>query len=80
VFVLVAYATQHKYPGKARHDVRYYVPPEEDVIAGEDLKHFGDESNAMGGGQSSSDPPDNSDNSDLAEYEKDYLERLKKKE
>jgi len=53
---------------------------EEDVIAGEDLKHFGDESNAMGGGQSSSDPPDNSDNSDLAEYEKDYLERLKKKE
>jgi hypothetical protein len=34
----------------------------------------------MGGGQSDSDSPDDSDNSDLAEYEKDYLERLKKKE
>lgn len=40
VFVLVALATQNKYPGKARHDVRDYVPPEEDIIAGEDLKHF----------------------------------------
>lgn len=40
VFVLVALATQKKYPGKARHDVRDYVPPEEDVITGEDLKHF----------------------------------------
>ena len=77
VFVLVAYATQHKYPGKARHDVRYYVPPEEDVIAGEDLKHFGDGTQAMGGGSSSSDPPDNSD---LGKYEKDYLERMKKQE
>lgn len=40
LFILVALATQGKYPGKARHDVRDYVPPEEDVIAGEDLKHF----------------------------------------
>ena len=78
VFVIVAYATQHKYPGKARHDVRDYVPPEEDVIAGEDLKHFGDGTQAMDGGSSSSDPPDNSDNSDLGKYEKDYLERMKK--
>jgi Na+/proline symporter len=75
VFVIVAYATQHKYPGKARHDVRDYVPPEEDVIAGEDLKHFGDGTQAMDGGSSSSDPPDNSD---LGKYEKDYLERMKK--
>ncbi len=77
VFVIVAYATQHKYPGKARHDVRDYVPPEEDVIAGEDLKHFGDGTQAMDGGSSSSDPPDNSD---LGKYEKDYLERMKKQE
>ena len=75
VFVIVAYATQHKYPGKARHDVRDYVPPEEDVIAGEDLKHFGDGTQAMGEDSSSSDPPDNSD---LGKYEKDYLERMKK--
>lgn len=40
VFFIVAMATQKKYPGKARHDVRDYVPPEEDVITGEDLKHF----------------------------------------
>lgn len=40
VFIAVALATQKKYPGKARHDVRDYVPPEEDIIAGEDLKHF----------------------------------------
>ncbi|MGI0003536.1 MAG: hypothetical protein ACRD91_04900, partial [Nitrosopumilaceae archaeon] len=40
LFIGVALATQKKYPGKARHDVRDYVPPEEDVIAGEDLKHF----------------------------------------
>ena len=40
VFIGVALATQNRYPGKARHDVRDYVPPEEDVIAGEDLKHF----------------------------------------
>jgi len=40
LFIVVALATQSKYPGKARHDVRDYVPPEEDVIEGEDLKHF----------------------------------------
>lgn len=40
LFILVAYATQKKWPGKERHDVRDYVPPEEDLIAGEDLKHF----------------------------------------
>ena len=40
VFITVALATQNRYPGKARHDVRDYVPPEEDVITGEDLKHF----------------------------------------
>ncbi len=40
LFIGVALATQGKYPGKARHDVRDYVPPEEDIIAGEDLKHF----------------------------------------
>jgi len=44
------------------------------------LKHFGDGTQAMEGGTSDSDSPDNSDNSDLAEYEKDYLERMKKKE
>lgn len=50
LFILVALATQKKYPGKARHDVRDYVPPEEDVISGEDLKHFQE------GGVSGSDP------------------------
>ncbi|MCA9812061.1 MAG: sodium:solute symporter family protein [Nitrosarchaeum sp.] len=39
-FFIVALATQGRYPGKLRHDVRDYVPPEEDVILGEDLKHF----------------------------------------
>lgn len=47
LFVAVALATQKKYPGKVRHDVRDYVPPEEDVITGEDLKHFR-ESDDMG--------------------------------
>ena len=60
LFVIVAYATQSKYPGKSRHDVRDYVPPEEDVIAGEDLKHFGDGSQAMPGSYdpNTSEPPD----------------------
>ena len=40
VFIAVALATQGRYPGKARHDVRDYVPPEEDLVSGEDLKHF----------------------------------------
>ncbi len=47
VFVVVALATQNKYPGKARHDIRDYVPPEEDVIAGEDLKHFKEDSSSV---------------------------------
>lgn len=56
VFIVVALATQSKYPGKARHDVRDYVPPEEDVIAGEDLKHFKDGSEFMPGEMNSSSP------------------------
>lgn len=44
VFIVVALATQNKFPGKARHDIRDYVPPEEDVITGEDLKHFKEDS------------------------------------
>lgn len=53
LFIAVALATQSKYPGKARHDVRDYVPPEEDVITGEDLKHFKEGGEAMPGGQNS---------------------------
>jgi hypothetical protein len=53
LFIIVALATQSKYPGKARHDVRDYVPPEEDVIAGEDLKHFKEGGEAIPGGQNS---------------------------
>ena len=53
LFFIVAQVTQNKYPGKARHDVRDYVPPEEDVIAGEDLKHFKEGSEAMPGGSDS---------------------------
>ncbi|NDF26346.1 MAG: hypothetical protein EB153_02070 [Nitrosopumilaceae archaeon] len=40
LFIVVALATQKRWPGKERHDVNDYVPPEEDIIAGEDLKHF----------------------------------------
>ena len=54
LFILVALATQKKYPGKARHDVRDYVPPEEDVISGEDLKHF-QEGGVSGSGPATSD-------------------------
>lgn len=50
LFIGVALATQKKYPGKARHDVRDYVPPEEDVIAGEDLRNYKGGSEAMPGG------------------------------
>jgi len=46
IFIAVALATQKKFPGKARHDVRDYVPPEEDVISGEDLKHFQESGNS----------------------------------
>jgi SSS family solute:Na+ symporter len=38
IFVVVALATQKKYPG--RYGVVDYVPPEEDVLMGEDLKGF----------------------------------------
>jgi Na+/proline symporter len=40
LFIIVALATQKKWPGKERHDINDYVPPEEDLISGEDLKHF----------------------------------------
>jgi hypothetical protein len=40
LFVGVALATQKKYPGEQRHGVVDYVPPEEDIIRGEDLKGF----------------------------------------
>jgi SSS family solute:Na+ symporter len=39
-FVIVALATQKKYPGEQRHGVIDYVPPEEDVVRGEDLKGY----------------------------------------
>ncbi|HET6641339.1 MAG TPA: sodium:solute symporter family protein [Nitrososphaeraceae archaeon] len=38
IFVAVALATQKKYPG--RYGVVDYVPPEEDVVIGEDLKGY----------------------------------------
>jgi Na+/proline symporter len=40
LFIIVALATQKKYPGRQRHGINDYVPPEEDVITGEDLKNF----------------------------------------
>jgi SSS family solute:Na+ symporter len=40
IFIGVALATQKKYPGEERHGVVDYVPPEEDVIRGEDLKGY----------------------------------------
>ena len=40
IFVIVALATQKKYPGEQRHGVLDYVPPEEDVIRGEELKGY----------------------------------------
>jgi len=57
LFYVVAQATQGKYPGKARHDVRDYVPPEEDVIAGEDLLHFKEDSTATSAGGPNSNTP-----------------------
>jgi Na+/proline symporter len=39
-FVVVALATQKKHPGIERHGVIEYVPPEEDIILGQDLKSF----------------------------------------
>jgi hypothetical protein len=38
IFVVVALTTQRKYPG--RYGVVDYVPPEEDVISGEDLRGY----------------------------------------
>ena len=40
LFIAVALATQKKYPGEERHGVVDYVPPEEDVVRGEDLKGY----------------------------------------
>ena len=40
IFVIVALATQKKYPGEQRHGVLDYEAPEEDVIRGEDLKGY----------------------------------------
>jgi solute:Na+ symporter, SSS family len=40
IFIGVALATQKKYPGQQRHGVVDYVPPEEDIIRGEDLKGY----------------------------------------
>lgn len=40
VFIAVALATQKKYSGSIRHGVIEYVPPEEDVVNGEDLKGY----------------------------------------
>jgi SSS family solute:Na+ symporter len=40
LFIVVALATQKKYPGEQRHGVVDYVPPEEDVVRGEDLKGY----------------------------------------
>jgi solute:Na+ symporter, SSS family len=40
LFVIVALATQKKYPGEQRHGVLDYVPPEENIIRGEDLKGY----------------------------------------
>jgi Na+/proline symporter len=40
LFIVVALATQKKYPGEQRHGVVDYEPPEEDVVRGEDLKGF----------------------------------------
>jgi Na+/proline symporter len=40
LFVGVALATQKRYPGEQRHGVVDYVPPEEDVVNGDDLKGY----------------------------------------
>ncbi len=57
LFIVVAYATQAKYPGKARHGVMDYVPPEEDLISGNDLKNFEGGGQAMPGGTDESTTP-----------------------
>lgn len=40
LFVVVALVTQKRYPGELRHGVVDYVPPEEDIVSGEDLKSY----------------------------------------
>jgi solute:Na+ symporter, SSS family len=40
VFIIVALVTQNKNPGLKRSGVIEYVPPEEDVVNGEDLKGY----------------------------------------
>lgn len=40
VFIIVALLTQKKQSGEERHKVIDYVPPEDDVVNGEDLKGF----------------------------------------
>lgn len=40
LFIAVALATQKKYPGEKRHGIVDYVPPEEDIINGVDLKGY----------------------------------------
>jgi Na+/proline symporter len=40
LFIAVALATQKRFPGEKRHGVLDYVPPEEDIINGEDLKGY----------------------------------------
>ena len=40
LFIGVALATQKRFPGEQRHGVVDYVPPEEDIIRGEDLKGY----------------------------------------
>ena len=39
-FIIVALLTQKKYPGGKKQGVINYVPPEEDVVNGEDLKGY----------------------------------------
>jgi len=39
-FIIVALATQKKHPGTERHGVIEYVPPEQDVVLGEELKGY----------------------------------------
>jgi len=63
LFIVIALATQGKYPGKARHGVLDYVPPEEDMITGNDLKNFEGGSQAMAGGTKDSTSTDDDSSS-----------------
>jgi len=40
VFVTVALLTQKKQPGEYYHGVIDYIPPEDDIVLGEDLKGY----------------------------------------